>query len=71
MTVGELKQHLYELSEDGEINEDTEIRIAIQPAWAFEHSISHDVTVAGGKFYLAECVQEGYLNDEAREGLGW
>ena len=25
MTVGELKQHLYELTEGGQINEDTEI----------------------------------------------
>ena len=71
MTVGELKQHLYELSETGHINEDTEIRIAIQPQWAFEHSISRDVATADGKLYLAEDCQEGYLDEEASSALGW
>jgi hypothetical protein len=71
MTVGELKQHLYELSEDGHINEDTEIKIAIQPRWAFEHSISHDVAAVDGKLYLAEAGQDGYLNEEASGELGW
>ena len=28
MTVGEFKQHLYELTEAGQIDEDTEIRLA-------------------------------------------
>ena len=36
MTVGEFKQHLYELTEAGQINEDTEIRMAQQPRWAVE-----------------------------------
>ena len=71
MTVGELKRHLYELSEDGQINEDTEVMIAVQPQWAFEHSISHDVATADGKLYLAEACQEGYLNEEAAKALGW
>ena len=72
MTVGELKQHLYELSEGGFVNEDTEIMIAVQPQWAFEHSISsYDVATADGKMYLAESGQDGYLNEEAASALGW
>ncbi|MAF26013.1 hypothetical protein CL634_10650 [bacterium] len=77
MTVGELKQHLYELSEDGEINEDTEIRMAQQPRWAFEYSF-RDIAVAvkpddedSTVLYLEEGHQIGYLPNEAAKALDW
>ena len=77
MTVGELKQHLYELSEDGRIDEDTEIRMAQQPRWAFEYAFGDNVAVASPEkgqapiLYLEEGYQVDYLNEEAARELGW
>ena len=81
MTVGELKQHLYELSEDGKINEDTEIRMAQQPRWAFEYATGHGIATSnhaeGGPagaaeaLYLEEGHQIGYLPEEVAEQLDW
>ena len=76
MTVGELKQQLYELSEEGKINEDTEVRMAQQPHWAFEYAFGDNVAVARpeeGKapcLYLEEGYQIDYLSEEAARQLG-
>jgi len=81
MTVGELKQHLYELSEEGQINEDTEIRIAEQPRWAFEYATGFGIATSdhadGGPagaaeaLYLEEGHQIGYLPEKVAEQLEW
>ena len=73
MTVGELKQHLYELSESGHINEDTEIRMAQQPRWAFEYATGYSVAVSDDKkaLYLEEGHQIGYLPEEVANQLEW
>ena len=81
MTVGELKQHLYELSESGIINEDTEVRMAQQPRWAFEYATSSGIATsnyaeAGAPevaeaLYLEEGYQIGYLPEGVAEQLGW
>lgn len=77
MRVNEL---IEELEYIREMNGDIECRLAIQPRWPFEHSISmitsakvssdsdgEQETVA----YIAEGSQLDYLRDEAREELCW
>ena len=73
MTVGELKQHLYELSESGQINEDTEIRMAQQPRWAFEYATGFGIAVSEDKsaLYLEESNQIGYLPEDVADQLEW
>jgi hypothetical protein len=71
MTVGELKQHLYELSEEGQINEDTEIRIAEQPRWAFEYATGLSIATTNDALYLEEGHQIGYLPENVAEQLEW
>ena len=71
MTVGELKQHLYELSESGQINEDTEIRMAQQPRWAFEYATGLRVATSKDALYLEEGHQIGYLPEEIANQLEW
>jgi hypothetical protein len=81
MTVGELKQHLYELSNAGQINEDTEIRMAQQPKWAFEYATrsgiatsNHDEVGApepAKAIYLEEGHQIGYLPEGVAQQLEW
>ena len=77
MTVGDLKQHLYELSESGHINEDTEVRMAQQPHWAFEYGVGRNVATIMDPhnshcsvLYLEEGEQISYLNEEAARQLG-
>lgn len=45
MTLRELIETLTEMVENDGVDPDTEIRLAIQPRWAFEHSISNVVAV--------------------------
>ena len=73
MTVGELKQHLYELSENGQINEDTEIRLAQQPRWAFEYATGYGIAVSekDNALYLEESTQIGYLPEAVAQQLEW
>ena len=71
MTVGELKQHLYELTESGHINEDTEIRMAQQPRWAFEYATGFNVATTNDALYLEEGHQIGYLPEEVAKQLEW
>ena len=64
MTVGELIENLQGFEEE------LEVRLAMQPSWPFEYSIG-DIVDAGGKVYIGEYNQEGYLSGEAAEALGW
>ena len=58
---------------------DVEVRFASQPKWPFEYSIDTAVTVAieadDGEedkvVYFSEGPQLAYLNEKAREELGW
>lgn len=46
------------------------VRLAIQPSYPFEHTVS-EVVEANGKAYIAEGSQENYLSAEVRDMLGW
>jgi hypothetical protein len=58
---------------------DVEVRIASQPSWPFEYSLDTAATVAieaddgdtDKVVYLAEGAQLAYLNEKAREEIGW
>lgn len=76
MTVGELKEMI-----DG-LDEDVEVRLAMQPSWPFEYSISSvevidndpegsDEEPIEGIVYLAEGDQLGYLPGNVCDELGW
>lgn len=67
MTVGQLAAML-----EG-YDEDTEVHLAIQPSYPFEHSIDEITSLSGdGKvLYLAESGQLNYLPGEIRNDLGW
>jgi predicted membrane GTPase involved in stress response len=76
MTVGELKEMLEGLDDD------MEVRLAMQPAWPFEYSISSvevidndpegsDKEPIEGIVYLVEGDQLGYLPGNVCNQLGW
>ena len=66
MTVEELLEIL-----EG-MNPEAEVRLAMQPSWPFEYSISDYVESEDGyTVYLAEGRQLDYLNGEIKEQLGW
>jgi len=82
MTVGELREELNYMVEDGDITDDTEIRMAQQPQWAFEYDLRSAINVVetkcpyGGEkpvktVYLEEGTQLGYLPDNVRDEIGW
>ena len=59
---------------------DVEVRFASQPKWPFEYSIDTAVTVevedknsdeTEKVVYLSEGTQLAYLNEKAREEIGW
>lgn len=69
MTVGDLRAEL-----DG-LDDDVPVRLATQPAWPFEYTISQVVVQDIGDghtiAYLAEGDQLNYLNTEVASELGW
>ena len=77
MTVGELKE-LFD-----QMDPDTEVRLAMQPAWPFEYSINdyaiidtseeEDFAKDDGKsvLYLTEGRQIGYLPKQVCDEIGW
>lgn len=82
MTVGELREELNYMVEDGELTDDVEIRMAQQPAWAFEYDLKSAINIVetedpygGAKpiktVYLEEGTQLGYLPDNVRDEIGW
>ena len=81
MTVGDLKNELEYLLEDGAVTDNTEIRMAQQPTWAFEYDIRDGVAVVDVKdeysnakqpvVYLEEGSQLGYLPEDVASQIGW
>ena len=81
MTVGSLKEEIEYLESIKEINDNTEIRMAQQPQWAFEYSLGDSLVVATVKdeyseasnkvVYLEEGSQLGYLPENVAEEIGW
>lgn len=79
MTVGELKEMLEDLDED------IEVRLAMQPAWPFEYDIASLEVIEGEiteeveeeglipetVVYLVEGTQIGYLPSYVAKELGW
>lgn len=58
MTIRELIEQLEDIA--GEFGDNAEVRLAVQPNWPFEHSIS-GLGEANGVVYIAEGQQLGYL----------
>lgn len=53
-------------------NEDAEVRIAMQPSYPFEYTISSmDYYQTDDVVYLSEGHQVGYLPQEVSNQLGW
>ena len=77
MTIGELRDELDYLIEHEQVSKNTELRLAHQPTWAFEYSLSSDVSVVedidNGEpvAYIAEGHQIGYLPQAAADAVGW
>lgn len=65
MTVAELIELLSDLDPEAEV------RLAVQPSWPFEHHLAPEVAEVGGRVWLAESGQIGYLPGEVAEELGW
>ena len=77
MTVQELILELQQFDQD------SEVRLAMQPAWPMEYTIDGVVSIhpeaeydfeeeeGTGIVYLSEGSQVGYLSDEVRDELGW
>ena len=77
MTISELRELIEELEESG--LGDAEVRLATQPAWPFEYSLSPAFDIEGKNgdspvLYLAEGRQIGYLPGDVKDNLtcqGW
>lgn len=71
MTVGELKEVL------DQMDDDIEVRLAMQPSWPFEYTINDYAVIEGededdvGTLYLTEGHQIGYLPKAVCDELGW
>lgn len=59
---------LLELLED--LPEDAEIKLAEQPSWPFEYSIS-GVDIVEDTVYIIEGEQLGYLPKFVKDEIGW
>ena len=78
MTAKELIEEMEWALERNKGN-DVEVRFASQPSWPFEYSVREAHTVElessdGDKdqvVYLVEGAQLAYLNEHAREEIGW
>lgn len=64
MTVEELIQELEQMDRDAEV------RIAQQPSWPFEYDLN-GVIESGGKVWIVEGEQKGYLEGDVASDLGW
>lgn len=65
MNVGDLKHILDSLDDD------TEIRIAMQPSWPLQFSLQDEFIVKHGTLFLGEEYNEGYLTEGIAYELGW
>jgi hypothetical protein len=74
MTLEELAATLNDLLEAG-TDPETEVRLAIQPNYPFEHSVARveEIEDDNGRktVYIAERQQEAYLSTQVSEALGW
>lgn len=70
MTIGELQSIIDEMLENG-YDEGMEVRIAMQPNWPFEYSLSSNYSIHEDKLYLSEGRQLNYLPGEVKNELGW
>ncbi|MDH6145524.1 hypothetical protein P3T35_007579 [Kitasatospora sp. GP30] len=48
-----------------------QVRLAVNPDFAFAHYIGSDVVVHNGTAYIGEDGQEGYLPAAVRDELAW
>ena len=74
MKLRDLAETLNDIVEDLAEDENPEVRLAMQPNYPLQYSVSDAVMVeVDGKdfLYIAEGGQNGYLNGAAREALGW
>jgi hypothetical protein len=74
MTLRDLIDELEDLAED--FGDDADVRLAIQPRWAFEYSIREVAGVDArpdepAVIYIGEGNQLGYLPQRAAVALGW
>lgn len=76
MNLRELIEELEDLAE--EFGDEADVRLAIQPRWAFQHSIAQAIGVrlrehgeAQPVIYLGEGNQIGYLPHAPAVALGW
>jgi hypothetical protein len=62
-----------ELVEDlGQFDPGAEVRMAQQPSWPFEYSVSELVAAGVGRVvYIVEAAQLGYLPGEVASAIGW
>lgn len=72
MRLGTLIEELLHLQD--QLGDNVEVRLAHQPRWPFEYSVSDVVHTESEKenvVYIAEGVQLDYLPSAARDELGW
>ena len=75
MTLGELKEEIDYLIEHEGVSENVDVRFASQPNWPFEYSITNMTHVQDEEgnlaVYMEEGSQLGYLDENAKEAIGW
>ncbi|MDX3165840.1 hypothetical protein PV516_18820 [Streptomyces scabiei] len=65
MTVADLIEKLERM------NPEAKVRLATQPSYPFEYTIAEVAETEDGTCWITEGEQQGYLDDEVREALGW
>ncbi|MFE1612690.1 hypothetical protein CLM85_06970 [Streptomyces albidoflavus] len=65
MTVGELIEQLEQMDPEATV------RLATQPQYPFEYSISRVAEAEDGICWIGQGEQLGYLGEEARDALEW
>ncbi|MCL6281051.1 hypothetical protein M3398_27685 [Streptomyces albidoflavus] len=65
MTVGELIEQLEQMDPEATV------RLATQPQYPFEYSISRAAEAEDGICWIGQGEQLGYLGEEARDALEW
>ena len=75
MTLGELKEQIEYLTTHEGLSDNTSVLFATQPNWPFEHDINNMTHVedehGNMTVYMEEGAQLGYLNEHAKEVMGW
>ena len=75
MTLGELKEEIDYLIEHEGVSENVSVLFASQPNWPFEYDITSMRHVEDEKgnisVYMEEGSQLGYLDENAKEAIGW